>query len=145
MICHGSRRKHMLAPGFLGCCSRMVFSLWPHFPGSAVWHWTADENMTKVPETVQRNWGFYIQHVSMPWLEEMKKSRVKRNERECVSVRERERDNMKENKSTSCCLKTKNPGRTLINVNILQLLWLSHRFSIFPSGYVLMYFFLGIK
>lgn len=26
----------------------------------------------------------------MPWLEEMK-SRVKRNERECVSVRERER------------------------------------------------------
>lgn len=81
----------------------------------------------------------------MPWLEEMKKSRVKRNERECVSVRERERDNMKENKSTSCCLKTKNPGRTLINVNILQLLWLSHRFSIFPSGYVLMYFFLGIK
>lgn len=40
----------------------------------------------------------------MLWLEEMK-SRVKRNERKCVSVRER--DNMKENKSTSCCLKKK--------------------------------------
>ena len=47
----------------------------------------------------------------------------------CVSVRERERErervNMKENKSTSYCLK-KIPGRTLIKVNIPQLLWLSH-------------------
>lgn len=57
-------------------------------------------------KTVQRNWGFSIQHVSMPWLEEMK-SRVKRNERESVCLWERERDNMKENKSTSCCLKKK--------------------------------------
>ena len=90
--------------------SRMLFCLWPHFPGSAVGPQTASENITKFQRQFkgtevflsspflclgQRKWGI--------------EDRGEKNESVCVCLRERERErereNMKGNKSTSCCLK----------------------------------------